>query len=307
MNVGHAVPPALRVRPLHFEFRALDPVAFPRGKAANIFRGAFGDVFRRIACNPDCHDSRTSPRSGECAYARLFEGQPPGGNLALGGANPSGFVDRPRPFVLRAASLDGTSFGPGDRFNLGVNLFDLDIPALDHFRRAFEQFGEEGLGPGRPRVELVDFLELPIVEIDLAARRMPVSRIKVVFLTPTELKFDGTILREPEFGALVKRARDRVAGLIRLYQPCEYADCVDYRGIGERANRVRMTASHFEMHQIERRSARTGQRHGLGGFTGEAEFEGDLAEFLPWLEALWWTGVGRLTVWGNGMAQVKAA
>jgi len=49
-----------------------------------------------------------------------------------------------------------------------------------------------------------------------------------------------------------------------------------------------------------RTSRATGQRHSLGGFTGVAEYEGDLAEFLPYLEIARWTGVGRQTVWGKG-------
>jgi hypothetical protein len=51
---------------------------------------------------------------------------------------------------------------------------------------------------------------------------------------------------------------------------------------------------------VARRSGRTGQRHGIGGFVGFAEYEGDLAEFVPYLEAAHWTGVGRHCTWGNG-------
>jgi hypothetical protein len=296
----------LRVRPLHFEFRALDPIAFPSGKAANIFRGAFGEVFRRTACVPDCVDARFCPRARECAYAKLFEPRARAGNPEPGGGNPSGFEDRPRPFVFRAAALDGTRFGAGDCFSVGVNVFDLNLPALDHFRQAFNHFYQEGIGPGRPRVELAGSRELPGVEIDLAARREPISRIRITFLTPTELKTGGEVLREPQFGALIRRARDRVAALIRLYQPCGVSESIDFTGMGERADLIRLVSSDSERHDLQRRSARTGQRHGLGGFTGEAEFEGDLTEFQPWLEALWWTGVGRLTVWGNGLVRVEA-
>jgi hypothetical protein len=52
--------------------------------------------------------------------------------------------------------------------------------------------------------------------------------------------------------------------------------------------------------EAERRSSRTGQVHPIGGFTGMAEYEGELGEFLPCLEAAAFTGVGRHTVWGNG-------
>ena len=36
----------------------------------------------------------------------------------------------------------------------------------------------------------------------------------------------------------------------------------------------------------------------------EAEYAGHLAEFLPWLRAARWVGVGRQTVWGKGDVRV---
>jgi hypothetical protein len=63
---------------------------------------------------------------------------------------------------------------------------------------------------------------------------------------------------------------------------------------------VRTLGCDIQSVRVTRRSSRTGQRHPIGGFTGSAEYEGDLGEFLPYLEAARWTGVGRQTVWGNG-------
>jgi hypothetical protein len=54
-----------------------------------------------------------------------------------------------------------------------------------------------------------------------------------------------------------------------------------------------------------RRSSRTGQSHTIGGLVGLAEYEGDLSEFLPILQAAQWTGVGRHCVWGNGELRVQ--
>lgn len=272
----------LRVRPLRFRFRAADPIWFPPGQAANIFRGAFGEILRR-----------TAPTS---AYARMFEPRATEG--------PSGFADLPRPFVLRAASLDGQRFGAGGEFTLEANVFDPDIPALDYFRLAFEQLCEEGLGRDRPRVELLEAHELPGVEVNLTEPRKPVSKIKLTFLTPTELKIGGEILREPRFDAVFKRARDRATGLIAFYQKSR-VDQTGFRSVGDRAEIIQMTASCLQQIEHNRRSSRTGQIHSLGGFTGEAEYEGDLTEFLPYLEAAWWTGVGRLTVWGNGQVRTE--
>ena len=70
--------------------------------------------------------------------------------------------------------------------------------------------------------------------------------------------------------------------------------------MAERAAAIRMTRCELEHVDAERLSGSTGQRHSLGGFIGVAEYEGDLAEFVPYLEIARWTGVGRQTVWGKG-------
>ena len=114
------------------------------------------------------------------------------------------------------------------------------------------------------------------------------------FLTATELK--GA--ERPEFGILLARIRDRVSTLRELYGEGPLA--IDFKALGERASLVSMTRCELVPVAAERISRGTGQRHSLGGFTGLAEYEGDLAEFVPYLEIARWTGVGRQTVWGKG-------
>jgi len=204
-------------------------------------------------------------------------------------SGPSGFGDQPRPFVLRVAALEGQAREAGERFTVGVNSF---IPAFEAFRKAFE----------RVRWPLVEAREVPAVELSLAP--VPGGKITVQFLTPTELKDGGDIVREPRFDVLFKRARDRVSVLGSLYQGG--APEADYRELGEHAKLITLTASRIEQVEMERHSTRTGQTHSIGGFTGEADYEGELKELVPWLKAAEWTGVGRLTVWGNGALCVVA-
>ena len=274
----------LSIVPLQFTFRARDLVWFPPGKAANVFRGAFGTIFRRIACDPHCAGAAECRIAKDCAYAKMFEPR-------AHGSGPSGFEDQPRPFVLRAASLNGRRFETGERFILEVNVFDPNTPAFEYLRLAFAQLDSEGLGPGRARVH-----------VSLAPWADEAPKVRVRFLTPTELKSGGAILREPRFDVLLARARDRVSALCSLYQ--DPLPDLDYRGMGQRAAAVKMTSVRIEEVEVERRSGRTGQRHRIGGFVGEAEYEGELAEFVPWLQAAEWVGVGRLTVWGNGRLKI---
>lgn len=302
-----------------FQFRARDPLFFPAGKAGNIVRGAFGAIFRKLACVPECTDARTCPVRAVCPYARMFEPY-------AAGEGPSGLADRPRPFVFRAAHLDGRRVAPGELFHFDVHIFDLRDPALAYFVLAFAQLAREGLGPGRGRAELLRVEQLgadrqprcavfesagfaarellsPIVlRLDPAPR--PVRRVLVRFLTPTELKAAGELALRPEFGILFARIRDRLSALRTLYG--EGPLDLDFRGMGERAAHVSLTRSALRWTETIRRSSRTGQEHPLGGFLGEVEYEGQLEEFLPFLEAAQWTGVGRQTVWGKGEIAVAA-
>ena len=168
-------------------------------------------------------------------------------------------------------------------------MFVTQEPAVELFTRVMADLGTI------ENVEGTDLLRLP-----LAVSRDPVSRIRVRFLTPTELK--GA--EQPEFGVLMARIRDRISTLRALYGagPLE----IDFKAFGERAGRVTMSGCELVQVAAERVSRRTGQRHSIGGFTGVAEYSGDLAEFLPYLEIARWTGVGRQTVWGKGEIAYEA-
>jgi hypothetical protein len=123
------------------------------------------------------------------------------------------------------------------------------------------------------------------------------------FLSPTELKHDGSIIEQPAFAVLVARACSRLATLQALYGDEQLR--IDFSELRQHARQI--TAKDYQLRHCEklRRSSRTGQVHPLGGFIGFAEYEGDLACLVPYLQASHWTGVGRQTVWGKGEILVR--
>lgn len=281
-----------------FVFSAIDRIAFPAGQPGNILRGAFGNAFRRIACSADCPGARTCPGRESCVYARIFE---PGSSHKQPSGLPSGFKDWPRPFVLRAAYLDDRTVEPGERFWFEVNLFEVQNPPLEEFAQAFAQLAK-GVGPLRGRADLVSVEQRPI-SISLAPDGGHAQKVRVEFVTPTELKSGDQLVTRPDFDVLFARVRDRISTLRALYGPG--ALDIDFRAMGERAKLVRMTRSELRQVEVTRRSSRTGQVHGIGGFVGLVEYEGELAEFIPYLEAACWTGVGRQCGWGKGELRLE--
>ncbi|MEN6603075.1 MAG: CRISPR system precrRNA processing endoribonuclease RAMP protein Cas6, partial [Bryobacteraceae bacterium] len=239
------------------------PLHFARGMPANVIRGFLG---ASLFATP--------------AYARLFAPRNESG--------PSGFRDAPRPFVLRAAHLDGVTVSRGEPFYVDVHLFLPGSEAADEVKNAFTRWA---------RAELRD-AAVEQVSIPLISPPASITKLRVRFLTPTELKSGAQIAARPGFSVLFARARDRVSTLRAVYGngPLD----IDFAGMAERAARVRMAACDVRHTSVERLSKGTGQRHPMGGFTGTATYEGEMAEFLPILRAAEWTGVGRQTVWGNG-------
>jgi hypothetical protein len=311
--------PSFELAAFRFQFAARDSIYFPPGKSGNVVRGAFGTIFRQIVCISDCHDARTCEQRPTCPYARIFE------PVAQPAEGPSGLHDWPRPFVFRAAHLDGQTIEPGRGFHFDVHLFDLKDPAIVYFVLAFSQLATEGIGPRRGRATLrqVDQLDaqgrpaacvhngmtflmtelLPPIKLELGKLAEAASKVQVRFTTPTELKHGQLLATRPEFEALFGRIRDRLSTLRALYGAGPLP--IDFKALGERAALVKLSRIQLEFSEAERRSAKTGERHPLGGFVGEAEYEGELGEFLPYLRAARWIGVGRQTVWGKGVIEFK--
>jgi CRISPR-associated endoribonuclease Cas6 len=246
--------------PLRFHFRASKELHFAEGTVGNRLRGALGKNLKAWS---------------EEAYERWF--------APSGTEGPSGLRDRPRPFVLRAAHLDGAKIRAGAEFCVGLNVFD--SRAIDDLTHAMSEF------------DVVEKLENGVVRLGLEP--CDASRIRVRFLTPTELK--GS--ERPEFGVLWARVRDRISTLRAFYGAGPLA--IDFRAMGERAARVRMTRSEIKNVAAERVSRSSGQRHSIGGFIGFAEYAGELGEFVAYLEIARHTGVGRQTVWGKGEIGVE--
>ena len=268
---------------LRLNFRARQTVWFEPWKAGNYFRGKLGITARRLCCPADCPGASSCPNASKCHYARLFEPSP----IIAG---PSGFANLPRPFVLRAEDLNGRTFQPGEPFSMRLHLLGAweTAPLIDKAFGALEQ------------LELLGIESTP-VEIPLAAEAA--SFVDVEFLTPMEIKWKDTVIRQPDFPALISRLRDRIASITSFYDGKALA--WDFKQMAERAETVRMTSCEVRPVDSRRRSSRTGQTHGLGGFIGHARYEGDLGEYIPLLRVAEWIGIGRHTSWGNGAIRIS--
>lgn len=264
-----------------------------------------------------------------CPYKTIFEPSAPPDAERL-----SKNQDIPRPFVFRAPQTKETRFEHGERFEFGLVLIGCAFDFLPHFVLSFRELADQGLGLNRAKciLECVENVGLssngtgrarPVYNAaaQLFCNTRPVSvgrwiskrlsqfpsagqRVTIRFLTPTLLRAEGEIIRRPEFHHIFKRLRDRINALCAFFGdgPLD----VDFRGLGERAERVRAVSSQIEWVERFRTSSKTHQRHELSGFVGGATYEGNLMEFLLWLLLGELVHVGKHAAWGNGWYRILA-
>jgi hypothetical protein len=319
---------------LRFRLTPVSVLIVPAVNKGNMLRGAFGNAFRRLCCIPQCRDARSCPLAESCPYKQIFEPSPPPGAERL-----SKNQDIPRPFIFRPPPSTQTHFERGESFEFELVLIGRALEFIPYFVLAFRELVDVGLGLNRGRcmldvveelglsspvsgrlssvafvysaedqlfrsvkgIDSSEWIESRICELQSAIHNSQ-SAIRISFLTPTFIRVDGKVIREPEFHHIFKRLRDRINALSTFFGdgPLD----VDFRGLGERSQKIRRVAARFEWIDRARTSAKTGQRHDLSGFVGDATYEGALDEFLPWLVLGEPTHVGRFTAWGHGRFEI---
>jgi hypothetical protein len=235
---------------------------------------------------------------------------------------------------------------PGGTFTFGLTLFgQAMLEAFPIIVLALNHAGAYGLGrflrapgrsgsPGRGRFCLVAALAhnpLTRVQQDLfhAGERMVhlpqvcithqdilrqaewdaqavAGRLRLRFCTPTTLRAQGQVVRQPSFSVLIHRLIERLERLSRSFGngllDCLPADRQARNDLLRRADAVRLADDHTRFITVQGYSDRTRSHTNLSGIVGWAEYEGeDFAPFLPLLRWGEWTHVGNHAVKGNGL------
>lgn len=308
--------PPLRLARLRFELQVLAPLKLPIETRGNVLRGAFGTVFQRTVCSPDCLGAAACPRRESCAYAMLFEPQ----WRAQSADFPSS--DAPRGFLFRPTPRPEPDFGPHQPLHFELRLFGQAVEVAPIFIQTFQSLAQQGLH-GKPvhlsSVQTLDWSGSPCADLfaggkltrnqplilclsDLQFPRPPEGPLRIDFLTPTWLKHDRKDQRIPTFEALICRLRARLNCLLRLYEGGEWQ--VDYNTLGRLAAKGEILFCHGGWQRDARRSSRTGQTMPMAGFLGTIVYEKVHPALIRLLVIGQEIHVGRYTVWGNGAYHV---
>jgi len=300
------------------------PLVLPVYVRGAILRGAFGITLRKLVCHDLTLECRECPLRTQCAYPQTFQPTPPAGGERL-----SNFSDIPRPFVFDPPVEERAEFRPGEVVGFGLTVFGQAAYLTPYFVTAFRKLADDGLGPRRARFNLIEVValgsqgtavaEMAIYKNTESMIRMKAPQLRVAdlvrpqdaskthltlrFLTPVDLRDRGAVVQTPEFGPLVRRLRDRASSLAAFFGDGPVT--LDFKGVSALADTVRLAENHTRVVTVNRHSARTGQRHDIGGFIGEATYEGEaIGALMPLVRLGEVMHVGKHAAFGNGRIEV---
>jgi len=307
----------LRLAKYRFLLQIVEPMTLPPYKGGTL-RGAFGHAFKRMACVQPGAQCSACQQVARCAYSYVFETPVPPGSEVL-----RTHTAVPRPFVFEPPLDRKTRYRPGDELPFELVLIGRGVDYLPFFILAFKALGDEGLGQDRARFRLKKVwarapldpwetliydgesdalrnmeMAVGIAEIEQAAAQLPDEALCVHFLTPTRLKHNGKMSRQPDFHVLIRALLRRISSL--YYFHCGERWNADYRGIVEQARAVQTAEAAVVWRKWERYSGKQRRRIQMGGLVGSLRYTGALRQFQTLLLLGTIIHVGKGSVFGNG-------
>lgn len=311
-------PDALRLSHYRVGLSALEPLDLPAYLGSTL-RGAFGHVFRRVACLAPQGGPCPAPES--CPYHLVFEPAPPPDAPAL-----SSLDDVPRPFVIGPPPAGRRTYPAGSELSFDLTLIGRARDFFPHFVVSLREM--RGIGRGRHpialrRIEAVEPFDgraIPVysdednlvrshdASLSLGAcerLRPPPGPLTVRFLTYTRLKHEGQWSRRPDFHVLFRRLLGRLSSLSVFH--CGARLDLDFLGLIEQARAVRLVEDRTRWEDWARYSSRQDRRMILGGLIGEAVYEGPIETLWPFLVFGQWTHVGKNATFGLGRYELATS
>ncbi len=295
-----------------FTIKVSSLMVLPPYKGA-VFRGAFGNAFRRVVCVVPRTDCATCILRPKCLYVSIFEPPPPADY-----PDAAKFSQAPPPYVLNPPLTNRQAFRPGDNLEFELVLIGPAIEALPYFIYTFTEMGRRGLGAERGRYGLTGVALIrgeeairvydgrtqmlsayPLNDyIEAQPEENGVREIALNFLTPLRLKVKGNLVTKLTFSLFFERLVQRLALLSSFYNSAKAP--FDFSPLLALAQGIAVTDDELFWYEWERYSARQQETMKYGGLRGRIAFSGDLRPFMPYLSLGQQVNVGQSTTFGLG-------
>lgn len=308
-----------KVAQYKFVLKALETIHLPTYKGSTL-RGAFGYAFKKIVCVVREKNCSSCLLKGKCVYSYVFETPPPPDATKM-----RKYPYAPHPFVILPPLEEKNSYRGDETLCFDLTLVGRSIDYLPYFIYTFEELGRIGIGKGKGKYQLEEvrcrgktkqwetiysskdkILQKKCSEITIKDHEnnlhSPDVNLRLIFLTPTRLKFDGKLSPSLEFHILLRNLLRRISLL--SYFHCGSELKIDFKGLIEQAKGIQIKRNNLSWFDWERYSNRQEAKMKMGGFVGSINFKGKFDDFIPFLVLGEYIHVGKGTSFGLGKYEI---
>ncbi|PIX25054.1 MAG: CRISPR-associated protein Cas6 [Deltaproteobacteria bacterium CG_4_8_14_3_um_filter_45_9] len=301
-----------------FVLKAQENICLPAYKGST-FRGAFGHAFKRVVCVNREKICEPCLLKGKCVYSYIFETPPPPETLKM-----RKYPFAPHPFVITPPLEEKRTYRQNEALSFELTLIGKSTDFLPYFIYTFDELGRMGIGKGKGKYQLEEVKAInknegegmiysgkdktlrnnfSILKVDdLGPFSVSPLTLRLSFLTPTRLKYDGKLSPDLEFHILFRNLLRRISLL--SYFHCGEELNLDFKGLIEEAKDVKVQKENLRWVDWERYSNRQETKMKMGGFIGSVTFTGNFKEFLPFLILGEYIHVGKGTSFGLGKYKI---
>lgn len=284
------------------------------------FRGGFGRAFRHAVCVEREKECAGCSLRSNCVYSYIFETSVPQEE------GKQQDKDVPHPFIIEPPLDQRQHYGIDDRLDFDLVLIGRAVEYMPFFIFAFEEVGRVGVGKNKGQYSLEkvigmnngekaliyngkshfrdDFHTIDSREIMSQGELSNSQSVKLRFLTPARIKYNGKLLSDANFEIVIRNLLRRLSSLAEVH--CGEKWELDWKGLIERTKEIKTVHSDLVWKDWERYSQRQDKKLKMGGFLGEITFEGDMNEFMPFIKLGEYLHIGKGTVFGLGKYEIMS-
>ena len=286
-------------------------------------RGGFGIALKQSVCIEKRKECVQCVHRYKCIYSYVFESPIPREEKE-GKLSKDEYV--PHPFVIEPPLDKRQFYGIEDELDLNLILVGRAVDYIPYIIFAFEELGRIGIGKDKGKYSLEkvisinndseiliydgdshirdDFYVMDSNELVQDAAQLNYQQVTFKFLTPTRIKNKGKLTIDIDFVIILRNLLRRLSRLAEVH--CDEKWELEWSELIKMADdRVSTVCSELKWYDWKRYSQRQGTKMKMGGFLGEITFEGELAEFMPFIKLGELLHMGKGTVYGLGMYEIK--
>lgn len=289
------------------------------------WRGALWEALQSFACTDPSQQGRPE-HSWHCPMCFV---------LALEAESSRG-VNPARPLIIRpplaVRATEESIFELGESFTVDLILVDRALSVFPYLLQAVRRMGHQGIGFGRGRFLLrqadaynpltrhcstlyeagqraARMPDQPVNREQVAAfaASLPTDRLRLHFLTPTQLVHEGKLLSRPQPDVLIMRVLERLQALEYHYgfSTPENIWKERHETLSHDAKQILVRRDETRWVRAFSRSRRANRAQDVSGFVGSVFLEGNIQSLQSWLVWGSLVNVGKNAIKGNGWFEVS--